>query len=72
VLDGGGLVTLSGGGGSRILFLDSGFDTPTPRLVVQRLTFQPDRARPGWPRRGVPGPRTRRRDTTGTVETLKA
>ena len=40
VLDGGGLVTLSGGGSSRILLLDSGFDTPTPRLVVQRLTLR--------------------------------
>jgi hypothetical protein len=40
VLDGGGLVTLSGGGTSRILYLDSGYDTPTPRLVVQRLTFR--------------------------------
>jgi hypothetical protein len=40
VLDGGGLVTLSGGGTSRILFLDSGYDTRTPRLVVQRLTFR--------------------------------
>jgi hypothetical protein len=40
VLDGGGLVTLSGGGSSRIVLLDSGFDTPTPRLVVQRLTFR--------------------------------
>lgn len=40
VLDGGGLVTLSGGGTTRILYLDSGYDTPTPRLVVQRLTFE--------------------------------
>lgn len=40
VLDGGGLVTLSGGGTSRILYLDSGYDMPTPRLVVQRLTFR--------------------------------
>jgi parallel beta-helix repeat protein len=40
VLDGGGLVTLSGGQTSRILYLDSGYDTPTPRLVVQRLTFR--------------------------------
>src|SRR5690349_344235 len=39
VLDGGGLVTLSGGGTSRILYLDSAYDVPTPRLVVQRLTF---------------------------------
>ncbi len=39
VLDGGGLVTLSGGGSTRILYLDSDYDTPTPRLVVQRLTF---------------------------------
>jgi len=40
VLDGGGLVTLSGGGTSRIVLLDSGYDTPTPRLAVQRLTFR--------------------------------
>jgi parallel beta-helix repeat protein len=40
VLDGGGLVTLSGGGSSRILYLDSGYDQTTPRLVVQRLTFR--------------------------------
>ncbi len=40
VLDGGGTVTLSGGGTSRILYLDSGYDTPTPRLVVQRLSFR--------------------------------
>jgi parallel beta-helix repeat protein len=40
VLDGGGVVTLSGGGTSRILYLDSGYDTPTPRLVVQRLSFR--------------------------------
>ncbi|HEY5922143.1 MAG TPA: right-handed parallel beta-helix repeat-containing protein [Kofleriaceae bacterium] len=40
VLDGGGLVTLSGGNSSRILYLDSGYDTPTPRLVVQRMTFR--------------------------------
>src|SRR6185369_8177362 len=25
---------------SRILYLDSGYDTPTPRLTVQRLTFR--------------------------------
>jgi hypothetical protein len=40
VLDGGGLVTLSGGGASRILRLDSAYDLSTPRLVVQRLTFR--------------------------------
>ncbi len=40
VLDGGGLVTLSGGGSSRILYLDSAYDLTTPRLVVQRLTFR--------------------------------
>jgi hypothetical protein len=58
VLDGGGLVTLSGGGTSRILYLDSGYDTPTPRLTVQRLTFRdgrspavgPDTARSATPR----------------------
>ena len=40
VLDGGGRVTLSGGGTSRILYLDSDYNTPTPRLVVQRLSFR--------------------------------
>ncbi|MCA9679676.1 MAG: right-handed parallel beta-helix repeat-containing protein, partial [Myxococcales bacterium] len=44
VLDGGDLVTLSGGGASRILYLDSGYDTPTPRLTVQRLTFRDGRS----------------------------
>ncbi len=39
LLDGGGLVTLSGGGTTRILYLDSGYDRTTPRLWVQRLTF---------------------------------
>src|SRR5262245_52606482 len=32
VLDGGDLVTLSGGGTTRILYLDSDYNTPTPRL----------------------------------------
>ena len=40
IVDGEGLVTLSGGGQSRILYLDSDYNTPTPRLVVQRLTFR--------------------------------
>ncbi len=40
VLDGGGRVTLSGEGAARILLLDSGYDQATPRLAVQRLTFQ--------------------------------
>jgi len=40
VLDGGGLVTLSGGGTSRILLLDSSYDRTTPRLTVQRLVFR--------------------------------
>jgi len=47
VLDGGGLVTLSGGGTSRILLLDSGYDQATPRLVVQRLTFRDGNSPPG-------------------------
>jgi hypothetical protein len=40
VLDGGGLVTLSGGGSARILYLDSAYDLTTPRLTVQRLAFR--------------------------------
>ena len=40
VLDGGGKVTLSGGGSARILYLDSGYDQTTPRLTVQRLSFR--------------------------------
>jgi hypothetical protein len=39
VLDGGGLVTLSGGDSSRILYLDSNYNATTPRLTVQRLSF---------------------------------
>ncbi len=39
VIDGGGLVTLSGGDAARILMLDSGYDQTGPRLTVQRLTF---------------------------------
>ncbi|MGC4000143.1 MAG: right-handed parallel beta-helix repeat-containing protein [Anaeromyxobacter sp.] len=44
VLDGGGKVTLSGGGASRILYLDSGYDQAGPRLVVQRLTLRAGRS----------------------------
>ncbi len=40
VLDGGGTITLSGGGSARILLLDSGYDQTTPRLTVQRLDFR--------------------------------
>jgi hypothetical protein len=47
VLDGGGLVTLSGGGTARILYLDSGYDQTTPRLTVQRLTFRDGASQPG-------------------------
>lgn len=47
VLDGGGLVTLSGGETSRILHLDSAYDRTTPRLVVQRLTFRDGHSQPG-------------------------
>ncbi len=47
VLDGGGTVTLSGGGTSRILYLDSGYDQTTPRLSVQRLTFSDGSSPPG-------------------------
>ncbi len=47
VIDGGGLVTLDGGGAARIFYLDSGYDTPTPRLVVQRLTFRHGQAPAG-------------------------
>ncbi len=38
-VDGGGLVTLSGGGDHRVLRVDSSFDRDTPRLTVQRLGF---------------------------------
>jgi len=39
VLDGGGLVTLDGGHGSRILSVPSSFELGTPRLTVQRIRF---------------------------------
>ncbi len=40
VLDGNGLVTLSGGKSARILYLDSAYDQQTPRLTVERLAFR--------------------------------
>jgi hypothetical protein len=39
VLDGGGKVTLSGGGKSEILSMNSGWQQQWPQLVVQNLTF---------------------------------
>jgi hypothetical protein len=39
VIDGGGKVTLSGGGKTRILHLASAWDQKTPRLTVQHLAF---------------------------------
>lgn len=39
VIDGGGLVTLGGGGTTRILKVDSTFDKATPSLTVQHLGF---------------------------------
>jgi hypothetical protein len=39
VLDGGGKVTLSGGGKTEILSMNSGWQQQSPRLVVQNLTF---------------------------------
>ncbi len=39
VIDGGGTVTLSGGGTTRILRLASAWDQTTPKLTVQRLGF---------------------------------
>jgi hypothetical protein len=39
VLDGGGKVTLSGGGTTQILFMNAGWQQQWPQLVVQNLTF---------------------------------
>lgn len=39
VLDGGGKVTLSGGGAIRILSMDPGWEQQWPQLIVQNLTF---------------------------------
>ncbi len=39
-IDGGGKITLSGGGKSRILHITSAFNVATPLLTVQNLTFQ--------------------------------
>ncbi|HEX4455587.1 MAG TPA: choice-of-anchor Q domain-containing protein [Kofleriaceae bacterium] len=39
VIDGGKLVTLDGGGATRILYLDSNYNATTPRLTVQNLAF---------------------------------
>ena len=40
VIDGGGKVTLSGGGSQRILYMNSGWEQQYPLLVVQNLTFE--------------------------------
>ncbi|MDC0358985.1 hypothetical protein OAO01_09220, partial [Oligoflexia bacterium] len=46
ILDGGGLVTLSGAGKTRILSMDTGnFESTTPHLTVQRLTFTGGKAK---------------------------
>jgi hypothetical protein len=39
VLDGGGKVTLSGGGNTQILSMNAGWEQQWPQLVVQNLTF---------------------------------
>lgn len=39
VLDGGGKVTLSGGGKTQILSMNAGWEQQWPQLVVQNLTF---------------------------------
>ncbi len=39
VIDGNNLVTLDGGGATRIMYLASNYNSATPRLTVQRLTF---------------------------------
>lgn len=39
VIDGGGKITLSGGGKTRILHLASAWDVTTPKLTVQHLAF---------------------------------
>jgi hypothetical protein len=45
VLDGGDLITLSGGGQTRILNMDTGnFEATSPQLTVQRLTFRDGQA----------------------------
>jgi hypothetical protein len=44
-LDGGGLVTLSGGGVTRILAIHGSFERPGPHLRVERLAFRDGRAR---------------------------
>ena len=45
VLDGGGSVTLAGGGSDRLLVMDTGnFEATSPHLTVQRLTLRGGRA----------------------------
>jgi hypothetical protein len=46
ILDGGGLITLNGGGKTRILNMDTGnFEATSPHLTVQRLTFTGGKAK---------------------------
>ncbi len=44
VIDGGGIVTLSGGDATRILSIDTNFELSSPTLTVQNLTFRNGRA----------------------------
>jgi hypothetical protein len=44
VLDGGGLITLSGGDATRILTLSAPLDSASPHLTLQRLTLRAGRA----------------------------
>jgi len=39
-IDGGGMVTLSGGGKSRVLHIASPYDVPTPLLTLQHVAFE--------------------------------
>ena len=48
VIDGGNLVTLSGGNNVRILSIKSSYDQASPRLTVQKLTFADGHTTDNW------------------------
>ncbi len=56
VIDGGGVVTISGGDTSRIVLMDTGnFEATTPRLTLQHLTLRDGRAPAGPELEGAGG-----------------
>ena len=55
VLDGGGLITLNGGDGTRILEIASAFDLDTPSVIVKGMGFERGYSPPGGDQTAIGG-----------------